>query len=105
MVILMSIPLSPCKGNGMSLSYEITGFCVCVPLSQSQLDRMVQINASEQASVSHTLIMMGATRVGVGARWVPSITFDCPTDQHTRHGRQYIRDITSKLEEMLGEQS
>lgn len=92
----------------MSLSYEITGFRVRVPLSRSQLDKLVEIEmVAKWASLSATPVRdaisdLGGERV-VYTSFDPNIEFYCPADWGTEDGRGYIERITSKLVDLLGE--
>lgn len=88
------------------LSYQITGFQICVPLSEKQWNRLMVLEQEVEEPGSYEFIKaleaVGASRVDWSGHYGRNLFFNAEADFDTsEYGRSVVERVVNKIEELL----
>lgn len=95
----------------MPLGYQVTGFHICVPLTQKQWDELCRLEKEwdecrSEFDIHKTLEALGAEKVDWSGHYGMNIFFQCTADweKDPEHGQFDAMAVSTKLEELLGKE-
>lgn len=97
----------------MPLGYQVTGFHICVPLTQKQWNKLRELEddwthgrVDYPLDIHKTLEALGAEKVDWSGHYGMNIFFQCDADweKDPEHGQFDAMAVSTKLEELLGKE-